>query len=346
MKAHPAAALFPMMTDSELAELAADIKTNGQRQPVITIDDDGERLVLDGRNRLRACEMVGVAPTLVPFGGDDPFALVVSANLHRRHMTASQRAMVAAELAKMKAGRPDKTNAPNGAISEASQDAAAKLLSVSRRVVQRARRVKDHGVPELVAAVVGGEVSVDAASMATHLPLEEQRALVAAGPAALVAAVRRRGDKREDHGPRLAVERNGALAREIAHGVVRARTGEDAKPSHPLKRQNDFDIVRALTEKGYTVHDIAERTGLTKSRIHHIRSTFAPKRSVLAGAIEDAELFAESWASRAVKLPAGWSSASAADIDSLVRALSACRAAAAKAILRLKKEAEKGAAAS
>jgi ParB-like chromosome segregation protein Spo0J len=54
---HPAAELFPMMAPEQLAELAEDIKTNGLRVPIKRMRDGA---CIDGRNRLRACEMAGV----------------------------------------------------------------------------------------------------------------------------------------------------------------------------------------------------------------------------------------------------------------------------------------------
>ena len=65
---HPIADLFPMMTDDELANLAADIKANGLIHPIV-VDKDG--LVIDGRNRDRACEIAGIEPAVVAFEGDD-----------------------------------------------------------------------------------------------------------------------------------------------------------------------------------------------------------------------------------------------------------------------------------
>ena len=59
---HPVAALFPMLADDEIEELAADIKARGLLQPIVL---DAEGRVLDGRNRLAACEIAGVEPTFV-----------------------------------------------------------------------------------------------------------------------------------------------------------------------------------------------------------------------------------------------------------------------------------------
>jgi len=96
---HPAADLFPMMPRDELITLGNDIKKNGLRNPVaIWIDQDGQRYLADGRNRLDAMAIVGID---VMDGADgylhyetvegDPYDYVISANIHRRHLTAEQR---------------------------------------------------------------------------------------------------------------------------------------------------------------------------------------------------------------------------------------------------------------
>ena len=56
---HAAAALFPMMAASDLEALAADIKANGQREPILL---DAKERIIDGRNRERACLMAGRTP--------------------------------------------------------------------------------------------------------------------------------------------------------------------------------------------------------------------------------------------------------------------------------------------
>jgi hypothetical protein len=98
--AHPAAKLFPLMGDGDLAELAADIKTNGLRHAVIVYQCQ----VLDGRNRLAACKLAGVGPR-VRFVteadiGYSPIDFVLSCNLHRRHLTTEQKRQVIAAILK------------------------------------------------------------------------------------------------------------------------------------------------------------------------------------------------------------------------------------------------------
>lgn len=100
---HPAADAFPMMSDAELKELADDIAVNGLRNPLV-LNHDGTVLI-DGRNRLRACEIAGAQPTYENLSADltdeQTLIYIVSANIHRRHLTQSQRATVATALEPM-----------------------------------------------------------------------------------------------------------------------------------------------------------------------------------------------------------------------------------------------------
>ena len=90
-KVHPAADVFPMMSDEELAALGADIKANGPKAAP-TVDISGA--LLDGRNRLEAAERAGLAFTdasMIVHTGD-PVAFIISMNIHRRHLTKAQQA--------------------------------------------------------------------------------------------------------------------------------------------------------------------------------------------------------------------------------------------------------------
>jgi hypothetical protein len=161
VKIHPVAELFPMLSDPELAELGEDIKKNGQINPIVVRGNE----VLDGRNRLAACRAAGVDPIITEFHGDDPIAFIVSANLRRRHLTGSQRAMIAAELSNLKRGRPKKENV---GIRTLSASAAADLLDVSRGTVQEARAIRKAD-PALADEVRRGETSVNAAKKKIEL---------------------------------------------------------------------------------------------------------------------------------------------------------------------------------
>ncbi len=95
MKAHPAAELFPMMTEAELRQLAEDIKAHGLADPITMLDG----MILDGRNRFEACKRAGVDLRYEhPQDIESPTVYVVSKNLHRRHLTVSQRAAIGAEM--------------------------------------------------------------------------------------------------------------------------------------------------------------------------------------------------------------------------------------------------------
>lgn len=94
-----------MLSYTEMEALAADISANGLRQPIVT----WRGMIVDGRNRLAACEIAGVEPAYaeMEFTGDrDVVAYVISTNMTRRHLTVSQRAHAAALLATLRQGRP------------------------------------------------------------------------------------------------------------------------------------------------------------------------------------------------------------------------------------------------
>jgi hypothetical protein len=95
---HPAADVFPMLDIDELADLAADIKSTGLQHPIVVGTVDGVEMLIDGRNRLAACKMAGIEPEIKQLNGTDPVSLILSENVHRRHMTTGQKAMSTAEV--------------------------------------------------------------------------------------------------------------------------------------------------------------------------------------------------------------------------------------------------------
>lgn len=193
MKFHALCEMFPLSSEKEIGELAADIKVNGQLSPIAVFQGE----ILDGRNRFLACQKAGVEPKFREWKGD-PISLVRSLNLNRRHLTTSQRAMIAAELATLGTGQkpgvqicaPADGREPGVSIEAATQSQAAKEMKVSRRLVQTARQVKSKGSKPLTRAVLQGQVTLNAASKLAKLPKAEQRRVVAQGPASVRSAPR------------------------------------------------------------------------------------------------------------------------------------------------------------
>jgi N6-adenosine-specific RNA methylase IME4/ParB-like chromosome segregation protein Spo0J len=181
---HPLANIFPLIEGADFENLVADIKANGLNDSIVLHDEK----ILDGRNRYRACREAGIEPRFVPLeDGKDPVAFVVSANLARRHLSESQRAMAAVELATFGHGGDRRSS---GKFAGWSQERAAKDLNVSERSVRTAVEVKEHGAPELVQAVRRGDVSVSAAADVATLPVSEQVGIVARGEKEILAAAK------------------------------------------------------------------------------------------------------------------------------------------------------------
>lgn len=183
LQPHPAADLFPMLSDAELDEFAADIKSKGQLEP-ITVTPEG--LILDGRNRYEACRRAGVSPKCEEWHvAGSPTAWVLSRNLHRRHLTTDQRALIALEAEamfaaeakqRMQAGGGDRKSekakadrvAPRGATRSRPEtepkkgkaaEQAAHATGASARQVERAKRLQNQR-PELLPRVKSGELTL------------------------------------------------------------------------------------------------------------------------------------------------------------------------------------------
>lgn len=155
-KDHPLSSLLPMMGQIEIRELAADIQLNGLRAPITLFED----MILDGRNRYRACEIAGVQPRFREYNGEgDALDFIVSVNVKRRHLTASQKGLVAAKYATMERGRPTKNKSATLPIKRSEADVSEEL-GVSSRTVRTAKTVLKEAPKEEIAAIERGEKTV------------------------------------------------------------------------------------------------------------------------------------------------------------------------------------------
>jgi hypothetical protein len=119
---HPAADLFPLMSEAELKELADDIKKNGLIDPLVVWKKGGS--LLDGRNRLDAMALAGIlgvdsqgrlcnASSIVPIiwhriGTGDPWSIALSLNVHRRHLSLEQKRDLIAKVLKATPEKSDR----------------------------------------------------------------------------------------------------------------------------------------------------------------------------------------------------------------------------------------------
>ena len=180
LEIHPLAEVFPVLEGEERAALVADIRAKGLQSPITLCDGK----ILDGRNRYLACIEADVPIRTETYDGSDPLGFVHSANLLRRHLNESQRAMAAAKCANLQRGGYRRSNETANLRFHSQADVARKF-NVSERNVNSAKRVQTKGVPSLVQAVERGEVPVSLAAKIAELPKTDQPNLVNADSATL-----------------------------------------------------------------------------------------------------------------------------------------------------------------
>lgn len=188
MKLHPACKLFPKLSNDDLRELADDIKANDLQNPIVLLDGK----ILDGRNRYAACKIAKVEPRFVEWEGTgSPVEWVISQNLMRRHLSASQRAVIALDILPMlekeakerqrlSAGRGRKV-AKNGATFSSngkSSEIAARITKANARYVESAKAI-GKAAPELLKPIREGDLSLSDAKWVSDLPARDRKSLMA-----------------------------------------------------------------------------------------------------------------------------------------------------------------------
>ena len=179
LKIHPLADCLPTMPEKQFEAFKEDIFGLGVLEPITIVDG----MILDGRHRYRACQELGIECPTRTVDNVSPNDLVRSMNLHRRHLTQSQMAMVGAALlepfekeAKEEQEKTSK-NAPRNEKGQVqpvgeilpqpvkptkASDKAGEAVGVSGRSIRDAKVIRDEGSPEEIKAVVQGEKTVSA----------------------------------------------------------------------------------------------------------------------------------------------------------------------------------------
>lgn len=154
---HPLCTLFPRIEGAEFDALVADIKANGLRDAIVIHDG----MILDGGNRYRACIQAGVAPRTRQFDGKSIVGFVLSANLHRRHLTPGQQAAIVAsaqDWANAQTHGGDRKSKVQDCTLNTAEDRAAQS-GASLRTQKTADKVAKAD-PELAKQVGHGEISL------------------------------------------------------------------------------------------------------------------------------------------------------------------------------------------
>lgn len=178
LKRHPLSAAFPDMSADEFDALKHSLNRFGQHLPILLLDGK----VLDGWHRYCACQELEREPWLEDCDmRGSPSEVVASLNLDRRHLTPSQRAMVAAALSdrhaadakerQREAGKRSKHETARvagrlpprgGKRSEATAAGTlAETVKVSARTQERALFVERNGTAEDKVAVLDGKATVN-----------------------------------------------------------------------------------------------------------------------------------------------------------------------------------------
>lgn len=156
---------MPEMKPEEYKQLRVSLKKNGLQNDIILF----EGMVLDGWNRYNGCLDEDVEPRFKDYEGDSPLAYI-AATLDRRHLTSSQLAAYAADIAedlakeaqaRMEAGKPAEPGDKGKSTAK-----AAEQVGVSTRQVDRAAKLKKTS-PAKFKAVKAGTTTLAAASKPT-----------------------------------------------------------------------------------------------------------------------------------------------------------------------------------
>lgn len=175
MELHPLCTLFPPASETDFKRLVEDIRLYGLRDPILKY----EGKVIDGQNRLKACNTLGIQPTFLEYDGDDILQLVISKNLSRRHLSDSQKASVVAALTNYQNTYQqggDRKSQNRKVVLKTVED-RSRIAGVSRETQRKADVVAKYD-KSLIQKVSSGEVALNVAfEIATDKKQRDKRRL-------------------------------------------------------------------------------------------------------------------------------------------------------------------------
>lgn len=176
-KIHPLANLFPTITPDEYEGLKESIRTVGQLEPIWMLEGQ----VIDGRARFRACIELGIKPYIKQHSGNDIAGFVCAQNLHRRHLTAAQRAVLATELLSYETAEAEARMVGGTRVPERDRGRAvtraARRVGAGKNAVSDLKRIqREH--PKLFDEVKNGPLTVQDAVMLSKVDDIDQDAAI------------------------------------------------------------------------------------------------------------------------------------------------------------------------
>jgi hypothetical protein len=162
---HPIANSIRMMNTTEYEDLKRDISEQGQLVPAVLLDG----MLIDGRNRQRACEELGLELRVEEHtaADPDPKRLVWSYNAARRQITKGQRTALASDMANVENGSnqwlgPKVGSSQRTTHKPVTQQEAAQTFGIDSSQLRKFRMVEDE-LPEEAERIRKGETSVEPA---------------------------------------------------------------------------------------------------------------------------------------------------------------------------------------
>ncbi len=259
---HPLCVFFPRMAGEEFRALCDDIRENGQSEPIVL----HRGMILDGGNRYRACQEVGVQPIFTRYEGTNIVQFVLSANLHRRHLTEGQQAAIVASVTNWQnAAKHGGAREQGEPVPLGTRKQRAAVSGASEKTQGRADKVA-RADPALAAAVGRGEVSLpQAIRQITPAPevekivrpteVERLRARVAALEAEveqLVAALAQAEDVAEqatDTAANLQATADGEGAKRLNLLTLKLRNAESQRNSLQNENADLKQQIKAMRRK-------------------------------------------------------------------------------------------------
>lgn len=257
---HPLANIFPMLSDDELNELAADIKENGLLHPIVRMID--HKTIVDGRNRYEACHRAGIEPEFDDYIENDEQAraLIVSANLQRRNMTKGQQAIAHAMI------YPDPKRGMHSELSGSTRN------SFDKAHLSRARAVLRASPDELAPQVLSGALTLDKAHAEVTKRQQE-----ASSTEARFARLREMAPDLAD----LVIEERMTLGEAIAAANQREKERQDAIDAGRRASENLINFVSvALSIKAAT--ELGERGLVTEEQLGRLEDAMTLLRRIYA----------------------------------------------------------------